>query len=364
MVDELSRPGRRTAPNRGGDDAPPAVLRLHHSADLIEAVPYLIGFQPRDSVVLVGIEGGPGDIADSGGRVRITVRMDIADLSAPSSNSPAYPGGGGAYGATDEDSAVDDGAHRAAVAIHRSGATAVVGVVFVDSEPGAVRADEAANQAGRACKQVGLELGDLVVVAAPGLTGAAPEGADRVTSRVAAEATYAGLVALQDRGDLVELLAPEPAIDRVRLCPALKAEERVVGGDDADGRRRRRSAIRALFAATRTLAVVDEGHLIRFGAALSTIEVRDACWLAVEAGRMDGEDLWRELSRRLPAPYDAAPLFLFGWQRWRNGDGVLAGIAARRALDSDAGYTAADLLHLAVTDGLDPFRTPRLRKGA
>jgi hypothetical protein len=119
-----------------------------------------------------------------------------------------------------------------------------------------------------------------------------------------------------------------------------------------------------LFAATRTLAVVDEGHLIRFGAALSTIEVRDACWLAVEAGRMDGEDLWRELSRRLPAPYDAAPLFLFGWQRWRNGDGVLAGIAARRALDSDAGYTAADLLHLAVTDGLDPFRTPRLRKGA
>ena len=59
---------------------------------------------------------------------------------------------------------------------------------------------------------------------------------------------------------------------------------------DADGRRRRRGAIRALFAATRTLAVVDDGHLVRFGAALSTIEVRDACWLAVEAGRVDGED--------------------------------------------------------------------------
>src|ERR1700712_212293 len=228
MDDELSRPGRRTVPKRGGDDAPPTVLRLHHSADLIEAVPFLIGFQPRDSVVLVGIEGGPGDIADSGGRVRITVRMDIADLSAPPSKFPAFPGAGAVHGPSAGDPAVDDGAYRAAVAIHRSGATAVVGVVFVDSEPGAVGANEAANQAGRACKQVGLELGDLVVVATPGLTGAAPEGADQVTSRVAAEATYAGLVALHDRGDLVELLAPEPAIDRVRLCPALKAEERIV----------------------------------------------------------------------------------------------------------------------------------------
>lgn len=385
MDDELPRAGRRSTPKRGSTDAPPAVLRLHHADDLVEAVPYLIGFQPRDSVVLVGIEGGPGDIADSGGRVRITVRMDIADLSVPPSISVERTGGDDAAGAAAAGrddargdtargdtaggngggvSVVDDGADRAAAAIRRAGATAVVGVVFVDSEAGAQLADEAANRAGRACKHVGLELGDLVLVAAPGPTGIRPVAADRVTSRVAAEATYAGLVALDDRHDLVELLTPEPAAHRVRLRSALDAEERLVGGVDADGRRRRRSAIRALFAATRTLAVVDDQHLIRFGAALSTTEVRDACWLAVEGGRVDGEDLWRELSRRLPAPYDAAPLFLFGWQRWRNGDGVLAGIAARRALDSDADYTAANLLQLAVTDGLDPFRTPRLRKGA
>lgn len=380
MDDESRRAGRRSIPSRTGPDAAPAMLRLHHADDLVEAIPYLIGFRPRDSVVLVGIEGGSGDTAACGGRVRITVRMDIADLCAPVAvrghAKAAFDVGDGTdvvdgthaddpadldLGA---DAGADEGARRAASAIHRAGATAVVGVVFADSSATVEGADEAGHRAVRACVQAGLELGDLVLVAGSAITGVAPKNVQRVTSRVAAEATYAGLVAREDRHELVELLTPEPAVVRVRLGPALDAEQRLVSGIDADGRRRRRSAIRALFAATRALAVVDDTRLVRFGAALSTTEVRDACWLAVEAGRVDGEGLWRELGRRLPAPYDAAPLFLFGWQRWRHGDGVLAGIAARRALDSDSDYTAATLLQLAVTDGLDPFRTPRLRKGA
>ena len=92
MDDELTRGSRRSVPRRADGAGSPPVLRLHHCDDLIEAVPYLIGFQPRDSVVLVGIEGGPGELADSGGRVRITVRMDIADLIAPASNSPDRSG--------------------------------------------------------------------------------------------------------------------------------------------------------------------------------------------------------------------------------------------------------------------------------
>ena len=389
MNDELPRTGRQQIPRRPLAGDPPEVLRLHQSDDLVEAIPYLIGFRPRDSVVLVGIEGGPGGPPGSGGRVRITVRMDIADLSdpapdpgtsvaggpthdrptgySPTGHSPTGHSPTGHSPTGEHRAALEDGALRAATAIRRSGATAVVGVVFVDSPGAGAQADEASARAVQACVRAGLELGDLVMVAASeagGGGGGSADGGPRVTSRVAAEATYAGLVALDDRQDLVELLAPEPATQRARLRAALDAEERLVSGVDIDGHRRRRRAVRALFAATRTLAVVQDADVVRFGAALSTIEVRDACWLAVEAGRLDGEALWRELARRLPAPYDAAPLFLFGWQRWRNGDGVLAAIAARSALDSDAAYTAAELLQLAVTDGLDPFRTPRLRKGA
>jgi hypothetical protein len=36
-------------------------------------------------------------------------------------------------------------------------------------------------------------------------------------------------------------------------------------------------------------------------------------------------------------------------------------MAARRALASQPGYTAAELLLSAIGQGLDPFRTPRLR---
>jgi len=81
----------------------------------------------------------------------------------------------------------------------------------------------------------------------------------------------------------------------------------------------------------------------------------------VDQGRLDGRALWRELARRLPPPYDAAPLFLYGWASWRDGRGPLAGIAAERALASDPDYTAAELLLGALQQGLDPHRTPRLR---
>jgi hypothetical protein len=135
---------------------------------------------------------------------------------------------------------------------------------------------------------------------------------------------------------------------------------------DGHGRRHDRSVKRALFAAARASdepcsSSVPDDDVARFGAALSEIAMRDALWMAVDDGRLDGRGLWRELARQLPSPYDAAPLFLFGWAAWRSGDGALAGIAAQRAVDSDSGYSAADLLLAALARGVDPRRLPKLR---
>jgi hypothetical protein len=66
----------------------------------------------------------------------------------------------------------------------------------------------------------------------------------------------------------------------------------------------------------------------------------------------------------LPSPYDAPPLFLFGWAAWRSGDGTLAGIAAERAVASDPNYSLADLLLAALSHGLDPRRFRKLRLAA
>jgi hypothetical protein len=95
--------------------------------------------------------------------------------------------------------------------------------------------------------------------------------------------------------------------------------------------------------------------------ALAKTAVRDAVWVAIDNGRLDGRALWRDLGRRLPSPYDAPPLFLYGWAAWRAGDGASAGIAAERAVLSDSTYVAADLLLAAVAYGVSPHGMRRLR---
>jgi len=48
-----------------------SVLRVRNPGDLIEAIPYLLGFHPRDSLVVVGLAGT---------RVSVTARIDLDDL--------------------------------------------------------------------------------------------------------------------------------------------------------------------------------------------------------------------------------------------------------------------------------------------
>jgi hypothetical protein len=84
--------------------------------------------------------------------------------------------------------------------------------------------------------------------------------------------------------------------------------------------------------------------------------------MALDAELIDGRVLWQRLATSLPAPYDAAPLFLFGWASYRDGNGALARIAADRALDSDPYYSAADLILAALSQALDPRRLPRFTR--
>ncbi|MFI6645129.1 DUF4192 domain-containing protein [Streptomyces sp. NPDC050504] len=67
--------------------------------------------------------------------------------------------------------------------------------------------------------------------------------------------------------------------------------------------------------------------------------------------------LWRALSRRCVGPYleyAAAPLSLAGWVAWSSGDEPEARIALGLALRADPEYHFAQLLHQACNQGLDP----------
>ena len=320
--------------------------RISGPAELLQAIPYLLGFHPSDSLVLVGLRGR---------RLVVTARLDLADSTQP--------------GVT---------AHTVA-AISRGGATVVVGVVY-DREPevtprpwgglAAVLADDA--------EEHGCELADLLLVSGRHWwsllctepTCCPPEGLDLpdAPSEFAATATVEGIVALPDRAAVEAVLEPAPAAVLAALEPLIEQFEHAAVAEVLAGHSTRstRSLIRSLFAAARAAEAPawnppNDATVARFGVALGSIPIRDAVWMAIDDRRLTGRALWRDLACRLPSPYDAPPLFLFGWSAWRAGDGTLANIAAARAVDSDPGYSAADLLSGALANGVDPRRLPKLR---
>lgn len=318
-------------------------LSVHGPEDLVHAVPYLLGFHPHHSLVVVGMHAG---------ELVVTVRMDLDDL------------------------ALDGVLENSLVAMHRGGADEFVAIVFDDR----VSAGHDLPWRGLAVELVELAarydstLVDSLLVddrrrwsllcADPGCcpVEGIPLDADRST--VPATATFAGLAAYPDREALDASLAPDEHRDALLPLVTGCVDELVLVADSA---RRLRSVKRRLFAAARACSgpsaePLDDDTVAAFGAALTSVEFRDAVWLAVDSGRIDGRPLWQQLARRLPEPFDAAPLFLLGWASWRAGNGALANMAGDRALASDPGYTAADLLLAALTRGVDPRRMPLLRR--
>jgi Domain of unknown function (DUF4192) len=328
--------------------------RISGPGELLQAVPYLLGFHPHLSLVLVGLDDG---------LLVVTARLDLGDAVAP-----------GVVEHTVE-------------AMRVGGTSSVVAALYEDGDPEPGRAESAltdpapgvvADQVGRACADAGCLLLDVLRVSGrrwwslmcASLDCCPVEGRPlpEEPSAFATAATFAGVVALPDRGALERLLDPVSDAERDSLLPGIADAEHEAVSAVLDGRahRRERSLKRALFAAARAADVpgwcgLQGDEVARFGAALAEIGMRDSVWMAVDDGRLAGRALWRDLARRLPTPYDAPPLFLFGWAAWRSGDGALAGIAAERAVTSDPGYSAADLLLAALTRGIDPRTLPRLR---
>jgi hypothetical protein len=336
-------------------------MRISGPTDLLQAVPYLLGFHPTESLVVLGLDDR---------QLVVTARMDLPDLAEPR-----------ALG-------------QLVAALARGGASELVAVVYGEGGP---VTDISAGRRGRSwqlpwagllpalaeeCDRAGCELGDVLYVTAgrwwsylcdadqccPRPGNPLPQA----PSQFVTEATFAGMVALPDRASLVATLDPVEPERLAAMAELVGAEDRRGVAEIASGRGERaaRSVKRAIFAAARradaaataeTDWVLSDDDVARFGSALSQTSVRDPVWIAVDAGRLDGRPLWRELARRLPGRYAAAPLFLFGWGSWRAGNGALASIAADRAVERDPEYGAADLLRAALTYGLSPHQVPKLR---
>lgn len=320
-------------------------LCLSSPADILAVVPYLLGFHPGDSIVVLGV-GGPRL------RVRITSRADL-----PLAGDVA---------------ASEAGAQRVAEMLCGKSVEQVIVVAYGTDD----RARPAVDHIRVALDKRGIGVREALRAhggfywsyECSDPTCCPPEGTayDIGTSRVAAAATVAGLVALPDRKSLERSIAPVGGVARVSMRQATsRAEDRVEtwateSSDPAalrrrlldEGSTRVRAALECFGSGSRDLSDDDTAFL---GVVLKLLQVRDEAWLLIDEDSARAHvDLWTHLTRRAEEYYVPAAASLLAFAAWQSGNGALASIAVDRALEADPDYSMAHLIGDVLDRGLLP----------
>ncbi|WP_225830328.1 DUF4192 domain-containing protein [Streptomyces sp. NK08204] len=349
-------------------------VTLRTPAELADALPYLLGYRPEDSMVLVGLHDREGR-GRFGGRARLAIPVDQEDWRAAAGQLV-----------------------RGLIAgSERRGARPEQIVAYVCQEPAPGESGQDVMRRLQPLAQLlRTECGalDVPVIEAlcisdgrfwsyccptaeccPG--DGSPMGLPG-TSVLAAAATYAGI---QVRGSLRELrarllpweaaaaLEQEVALDAagMSLAPRILDEAtRAQVAEETLGlaeRVIRRFAAAAPVSGAHPADVRDDGLLAHDEAATLILGLQDRTTRDRAAAWMEGDEagpalrLWRALARRCVGPYGehaAAPLTLAGWVAWSTGDELEAREALAMALGADPDYLFARLLHQACNEGLDP----------
>ncbi|GGY25680.1 DUF4192 domain-containing protein [Streptomyces djakartensis] len=354
----------------GGDHQ----VTLRTPAELADALPYLLGYRPEDSIVLVALHDQDGR-GRFGGRARLGIPANADDWPAAARQlANGLVRGGERRGARPESMVAflcqepERGqtgqqvmerlkplAQRLRVECGSLDVTVVEALCISDGRYWSYCCDNAA-----CCPSEGASMG------LPG------------TSVLAAAATYAGI---QVRGTLRELrarllpwenaaaLEQEAALDSASLAlvprildesgrAGVAAETLELAARILDRFAQALPASGTLLADLRDDGLLGHDEAARLILGLQDRETRDraAQWMeGDEAGR--ALRLWRSLARRCVGPYGehaAAPLTLAGWVAWSTGDELEAREALAMALGADPDYLFARLLHQACNEGLDP----------
>nr|WP_192771934.1 DUF4192 domain-containing protein [Plantactinospora soyae] len=318
-----------------------ATLTVRSTADLLAAVPYLLGFHPADSVVVIAMRGN---------RVVFVARGDL-----PGAENVPETGEAAEYLA-------------AVVARQDVETTTIIG--YGPPERVTPIVDVVTAALGR----VGLSVVDAIRVTGDRywsyvcteLECCPAEGTpfDPSASQLAAAATFAGQVALPDRDALVRQIASVqgPARDAMRWATR-RAEVRLSAlldkapVTDLLGRRalRRagRAAVRGAFDRYRRGGQLTDDELAWLSLLLVHLPIRDDAWQ-----RTGGEDwhltLWTDVLRRAEPDVLPAPASLLAFAAWRAGQGALATVALERALEAQPDYSFALLLTEALQAGIGP----------
>ncbi|MGW1893017.1 DUF4192 domain-containing protein [Streptomyces sp. NPDC002004] len=375
-------------PNPRGQDAGASgaeQITLRSAGELADALPYLLGYRPEDSIVLVAVHDRSGQ-----GRFGARARLGIP--------------------ARDEDwPSVAEELARCLVTVgeRRAGSRPEAVVAFLCQDPADAESGQQVMERLRplaqllriACGSLDVPVIEALCISdgrfwsycCPGERCCPPAGMPMGlpgTSVLAAAATYAGLQVRGSLKDFRRRLSPwEPAaatgqkaaLDAAgsTLVPRMldSTQSSVVGDETIGlaGRIMARLAAVPPVGGTREADRRDDRLVAHDEAAALILGLQDRMTRDRAAEWMEGDDagpalrLWRTLARRCVGPYGefaAPPLTLAGWVAWSCGDELEAREALAMALGADPAYLFARLLHEACNDGLDPEAIRRcLRPG-
>jgi hypothetical protein len=367
------KPGRtpRTPYDSAADEHQ---VTLRTPAELADALPYLLGYRPEDSIVLVALRDRDGR-GRFGGRARLGIPSNAEDWA-------------GAAGQL---------VHGLVTGSERRGARPEQMVAYLCQEPAPGETGRQVMERLRPLAQrLRVECGALDVPVVEALCISAGRFwsyccDDRVccpaegvpmglpgTSVLAAAATYAGIQVRGSLSDLRARLLPREDASASDQRTALDATAMTLVSRILDVADRPDVAEETLGLARRVMRRLaeappvsgipaedmrDDQLLGHDEAAALILGLQDRTTRDRAAEWMEGDEagpalrLWRALARRCVVPYGehaAAPLTLAGWVAWSTGDELEAREALAMALGADPDYLFARLLHQACNEGLDP----------
>ncbi|WP_433335561.1 DUF4192 domain-containing protein [Spirillospora sp. CA-294931] len=308
-------------------------LIIRTPEDAIAAVPYLLGFHPSESLVVIGFDGPHSTCA---------VRSDLPPPGVLIGDRVAHM--------------LRDNGFRRALLLGYGPADQVT---------------SAASATWEALNAEGLDVVEALRVTDDrwwSLTcvdeDCCPsEGHpyDVSGSLIPAQATLAGHVALNGRTELTDSVRPVPG--HPLEVATRQAEERFLSWAReglAPARIQSRMAEEGIPLLSTLLSAPtppSDADLAWLGVLLTSLRVRDEAWV-----RIDEDDptpsisFWRHALRHLEPPYTPAPACLLAFAAYVSGDGGLANVALDRADEADPTYSMSTLLRQIIAAGIPPTK--------
>ncbi|MFI0370886.1 DUF4192 domain-containing protein [Actinomadura sp. 1N219] len=303
-------------------------LVIRSAQDAIAAVPYMLGFHPSRSLVVIGFE--------SGGNGTCAMRLDLPSSDAAERVAALLAGNGFrrslllGYG---PDGEVRESAATVRAALDSAGVPVAEAVRVADGRWWSLTCDD------DCCPPEGVPY-------------------DISASVVAAQATFDGQVVLADRSELVRSVQPLDGPVRASMREATeRAEIRLLSRPDPPDESL--AFVHALLSRAGTPPADDE--VAWLGVLLTDLRFRDEAWIRIDEDAPATDiAFWRDVVRRVEEAYVPAPASLLAFAAYSAGDGGLANVAIERALDADPAYSMAVILREVINAGIPPSKL-RLR---